>query len=71
MKLIDVMLVGFTIMFLIIGLDHTIVSGLESGYGFFMLALVPFFVFNYRRAKRNGPLPPGQPPKSSRKAGKR
>jgi uncharacterized membrane protein YiaA len=66
-KLPDVLLIGFTIMFLIIGLDQTLVLGLEKGYWAFMLALVTFFIFSYRKAKRDDPSGPSQPHKNLKK----
>jgi hypothetical protein len=52
MKLIDVLLLGATLLFLVIGIDQSIVLGFTHGYWAFMLALAAIFFFNYRRAKR-------------------
>jgi hypothetical protein len=70
MKLVDVFLIGLTILFLIIGLDQSIVLGFEKGYWAFMLALVTFFVFNYRKSKRRVPDEPEPGEKSVKKSRK-
>jgi hypothetical protein len=64
MKLPDVLLLGLTVMFLIIGLDQTIVLGFARGYWAFMLALVPFFVFNYRKSRKNSATSSTSPQKT-------
>jgi hypothetical protein len=66
-KLPDVLLIGLTIMFLIIGLDQTLVLGFEKGYWAFMLALIPFFIHSYRKAKRNDSSGPPNAQKTSKK----
>jgi hypothetical protein len=68
MKLTDVLLIGLTIMFLIIGIDQTVVLGFDKGYWAFMLALVPFFIFNYRKTKRAQVSNGDKQPKSGKKA---
>lgn len=68
MKLVDVFLVGLTIMFLIIGTDQTLKLGFQNSYWAFMLALVTFFAFNYRKSKR---ADGGEPKKSRKKPAKR
>lgn len=40
-------------MFLIIGTDQMLVLGFEQGYWAFMLALICFFVFTFRKSKRS------------------
>jgi hypothetical protein len=70
MKLPDILLIGFTIMFLIIGLDQTLVLGFRNGYWAFMAALVTFFLFTYRKgAKKAGSTdePPAKLPKKGKK----
>lgn len=66
MKLIDVMLLGVAFMFIIIGIDQTIVLGFSKGYWAFMLALMSFFLFNYRKSKRQNP-PDDPSPKGPKK----
>jgi hypothetical protein len=57
-KLTDVFLIGFTIMFVIIGIDQTLFLGFNHGYWAFMLALITFFVFTYRKSRK--PASPSQ-----------
>lgn len=70
MKLLDILLIGFTIMFLIIGLDQTLVLGFKNGYWAFMAALAAFFAFTYRKsAQKAGPAdePPAKPSRKGKK----
>jgi hypothetical protein len=70
MKLLDILLIGFTIMFLIIGLDQTLVLGFKNGYWAFMAASVTFFAFTYRKSARKAGSTDGRtskPPRKSRK----
>lgn len=60
MKLTDVLLIGLSIAFLIIGIDQSISYGFNNSYWAFMLALVPFFVLNYRRNRKATPPSPAQ-----------
>lgn len=66
MKLVDVFLIGLTIMFLIIGIDQTLFLGFQAGYWAFMLALAAFFAFTYRKSRRAEPTKP-EKPKAKRK----
>jgi hypothetical protein len=71
MKLPDVLLLGLTILFLIIGVDQMIVLGFREGYWAFMLALITFFAFNLRKTRRedrSGTPAPKKPLKKSRKS---
>ena len=68
MKLVDVLLLGLTIMFLIIGLDQAIVLGFNHGYWAFMIALVTFFLFGYRKAGKIAPSESRNEPKSAKKS---
>jgi hypothetical protein len=52
MKLTDILLLGVTGAFLIIGTDQTIAFGFKQSYWAFMLALIPFFIFNFRRNRK-------------------
>jgi hypothetical protein len=69
MKLADVLLLGLTIMFLIVGIDQTVVLGFSKGYWAFMMALISFFIYNYRKSRKQGPE--GEPPSKSNKKGHR
>jgi hypothetical protein len=53
MKLTDVLLLGATLLFLVIGIDQSIVLGFTHAYWAFMLALAAIFFFNYRRSRRS------------------
>jgi hypothetical protein len=70
MKLTDILLLGLAVMFMVIGIDQAIVLGFNHAYWAFMLALVPFFVLNYRRSKRASSTPeeaPSKPPKKHKR----
>ena len=69
-RLLDVLLIGAAAMFLIIGIDQTIVLGFEKGYWAFMLALAAFFAFTYRKGKQLPSPEGGQKKKSGKKPGK-
>ena len=68
MKLIDVLLLGVAFLFLIIGVDQAIVLGFSHAYWAFMLALISFFGFNYRKGRRAASKPDqDEKPRKSRK----
>jgi hypothetical protein len=52
MKLADILLLGLTLAFLIIGVDQTIVLGFSHAYWAFMVALVTFFLFTLRKSRK-------------------
>jgi hypothetical protein len=64
MKLADILLLGLTLAFLIIGIDQTIVLGFSHAYWAFMVALLTFFTFTLRKLRK--PAKP-EPKKASRK----
>jgi hypothetical protein len=52
MKLPQIIILSLAVVFLVIGIDQTMVQGFASGYWAIMLALILFFVFNLRRQKK-------------------
>jgi hypothetical protein len=52
MKLPEVVILSLAIAFLIIGIHQTILYGFGNAYWAVMLALVLFFVFNLKRARK-------------------
>lgn len=52
MKLVDIILLSLAVVFLIIGIDQTIVLGFSKAYWAIMLALIFFFVYNLRKRKQ-------------------
>ena len=52
MKLADILLLGLTLAFLIIGIDQTIVLGFSQAYWAFMIALLTFFMFTLRKSRK-------------------
>jgi hypothetical protein len=52
MKLMDVVLLSLSVVFLVIGIDQIITIGLGSAYWAIMLSLVLFFVFTLRKRKK-------------------
>lgn len=73
MKLADILLLGLTLAFLIIGVDQTIVLGFSEGYWAFMLSLVLFFVYNFRKNKKMAAKDdtPAASPRSSKRDSKK
>jgi len=53
MKLTDILILGLSIVFLIIGIDQIMVFGFSHGYWAIMLTLVLFFIYSLRKSKRN------------------
>ena len=51
MKLLDILLLGLSAAFIIIGIDQLIVLGFMHAYWAFMVALVPFFLYGLRRSR--------------------
>jgi hypothetical protein len=51
MKLSDVVVLSFAIVFLIIGIHQTMVLGIGKAYWALMLALVLYFVYSLRKKK--------------------
>lgn len=51
MKLPDVVLLSFSVAFLIIGIHQVMIAGFGNAYWVLMLALVFFFIYNLRRRK--------------------
>lgn len=51
MKLIDILIISASVVFLIIGIDQIITLGFAKAYWAVMLALILFFVFNLRRRR--------------------
>jgi len=68
MKLTDILLLGLSAAFLIIGADQTIAYGFKQSYWAFMLALVPFFIYTFRRSRKPVPEKGHEEPKSAKKA---
>jgi hypothetical protein len=52
MKLPDILLLGFSVALLIIGIDQTIAYGFQQSYWAFMLALIAFFTYSYRKGRK-------------------
>lgn len=70
MKFIDVLLLGLAFLFIVIGIDQAIVLGFSHSYWAFMLALVAFFGYNYRKSRRSNGDPGTPPPPPTRKSKK-
>jgi hypothetical protein len=51
MKLSDVLVLSFCIVFFVIGLHQTVMLGLASSYWALMLALALFFVYTLRKKR--------------------
>ena len=51
MKLSDVLVLSFAIVFLIIGIHQTMVLGIGNSYWALMLALILYFVYSLRKKK--------------------
>jgi len=51
MKLTDVIILSLAVVFTIIGIHQTMVSGFSEAYWAVMVALLLFFAYNYRRRK--------------------
>jgi hypothetical protein len=63
MKLADILLLGLTLAFLIIGIDQSIVLGFSHAYWAFMLALITFFWFTLRKSRKpSAPAPRNEKP---------
>ena len=52
MKLAEVLSLSLAVAFLIIGIHQTILYGFGDAYWAIMLALVLFFIFNLKRARK-------------------
>jgi hypothetical protein len=52
MKLVEVLILSLAIVFIIIGIYETIRFGIGSGYWSVMLAVILFFVYNYRKQSK-------------------
>jgi predicted membrane protein len=52
MKLIDVLIISLAVVFIIIGIYEMIQFGIGSGYWSVMLAVILFFVYNYRKQSK-------------------
>jgi hypothetical protein len=68
MKLTEILLLGVSGALLIIGIDQTIAYGFKYSYWAFMLALIPFFIFNFRRNRRPNSEVPLKKDKTVKKA---
>jgi hypothetical protein len=64
LKLADVLLLGLSFAFLVIGIDQTIFYGFKNSYWAFMLALTLFFTFTLRKGRQNAGSPPKKDSKS-------
>jgi hypothetical protein len=51
MKLADVLILSFAVVFIIIGIHQTMTLGFGKGYWAVMLALIFFFIFNLRKKR--------------------
>jgi hypothetical protein len=49
MKLLDVIIISLAVVFIIIGIYETMRLGFGQGYWAVMIAILLFFVFNYRK----------------------
>lgn len=67
MKLLDILLLGLSAAFIIIGIDQLIVLGFSQAYWAFMVALVPFFIYGLRRSKNQEPGKRADPETRSKK----
>ena len=70
-KLPDILLIGASALFLIIGIDQSIVLGFDKGYWAFMLSLAAFFGFTYRKGRRANPVEEKEDLKAAKKSRKR
>lgn len=61
MKLQDILLLGLSIAFIIIGIDQTIVLGFGQAYWAFMIALAVFFIYTFRKSRAKQPENPVPP----------
>jgi hypothetical protein len=61
LKLSDVLLLGLSFAFIVIGIDQTIFNGFQKSYWAFMLALTLFFTFTLRKGRQNVQSPPDRP----------
>jgi hypothetical protein len=52
MKLADVLILSLAVVFTIIGIYEIIRFGIGSGYWSVMLAVILFFVYNYRKQSK-------------------
>ena len=66
MKLADILLLGITLAFLIIGVDQSIKLGFSQAYWAFMIALVAFFAYTLKRSRQPGGEDK-KPPKKQKK----
>jgi hypothetical protein len=57
MKLVDILLLGLALVFIIIGIDQSLVYGFQKSYWAFMLSLTLFFAFNLRRNRKKPEAP--------------
>jgi len=53
MKLFDVILLSLAVVFVIIAIHQTMVVGFGQSYWAVMLALLLFFVYNYRKRRES------------------
>ncbi|MDV3307381.1 MAG: hypothetical protein LOY03_01000 [Cyclobacteriaceae bacterium] len=51
MNLIDVIILSLAVVFVVIAIHQTMVSGFGASYWAAMLALLLFFVYNYRKRR--------------------
>lgn len=51
MKLIDVLILSLAVVFVIISIHQSMVAGFKESYWAVMIALLLFFVYNYRKRK--------------------
>lgn len=52
MKLLDIILLSLAAAFIIIGIHQVMTVGFGQSYWVLMLAITLFFVFSYRKSKR-------------------
>lgn len=48
----DILILGLTLVFIIIGVDQSMAYGFNNSYWAFMLSLTLFFVYNLRKNKQ-------------------
>ncbi|MCC5946718.1 MAG: hypothetical protein JJT94_17430 [Bernardetiaceae bacterium] len=51
MKLLDIVLLSFALVFFVIGLHQLFVNGIEASYPIFMLSILLLLVLNYFKRK--------------------
>ncbi|MFN8436092.1 MAG: hypothetical protein U0V72_00530 [Cytophagales bacterium] len=53
MKIIQIVLVSLSVVFMVIGIDQSLKSGFLNSYPFYMFMIICFLSFTYLRGKEN------------------